>query len=249
MILVSILIPAYNEEDNIAYTIGRIQKRFALHQINYEIVVVNDNSIDKTKEIISQLSQKDPRIRLVENSPPFGIGNAIKKGLSEYQGDYVMIAMADASDSPRDMIKYIRTVTKGYDCCFGTRWCPQAKVIGYPPHKWFLNRFANWFIQILFRLSYNDITNAFKCYSRQTINGLQPLMSHHFNITVELPLKAIVRGYSYATVATNWYNRRKGKSNLKVKEMGSRYFFAILCIFFEKLLCQSDYAKKAPHVS
>lgn len=244
MSLISILIPAHNEELNLAYTIQRIQKKFNYHAVNYEIVIVNDNSTDKTPEMVLAWNQKDPRIRLVNNVPPFGIGNAIKRGLAEYKGDYVIIAMADASDSPQNMLQYVHTAQQGYDCCFGTRWAPKAKVIGYPSHKWLINRMANWFIQILFQIPYNDTTNAFKCYSRQAINGLQPLMSHHFNITVELPLKAITRGYSYATIPTNWYNRRKGRSNLKIKEMGSRYFFVILCIFLEKLLCKTDYAKK-----
>ena len=243
MSLVSVLIPAYNEAQNIAYTIKRIQKVFRSHRIQYEILIVNDNSTDKTREVVLEIGRSDPGVRLVDNGVPCGIGNAIKKGLSEFKGDYVITAMADASDSPRDMVRYIHAMEQGHDCCFGTRWHKRARVIGYPHHKWFMNRFANWIIQMMFQLSYNDVTNAFKCYSRQTINGLQPIMSHHFNITVELPLKAIVRGYSYAVVPTNWYNRRHGKSNLRIKEMGSRYFFVIFCVLFEKILCNKDYQK------
>ena len=73
-----------------------------------------------------------------------------------------------------------------------------------------------------------------------------PLLSKHFNLTVELPLKAIVRGYTYAVVPINWYNRTTGVSKLKIKEMGSRYLFIVLYVWLEKLLSRGDYVKKDP---
>ena len=246
MSLTSILIPARNEEKNLPFTIGRIQKKLNPKGINYEILIVNDNSTDGTKKIVEELARTNPRIRMVDNPPPSGIGNAIKKGLNEFKGDHVIICMADASDSPQDMLEYIKALNEGFDCCFGSRWHKRARVIAYPKHKLFLNRLANLFIQVLFGLAYNDTTNAFKCYSRKTVQGLMPIWSHHFNITVELPLKAIARGYIFKIVPTNWYNRRKGSSSLKIQEMGSRYLYVVLCILFEKLLCQADYAKKEP---
>ena len=245
MDLVSILIPARNEEVCIAATVQGIKAELDTHHIPFEIIIVNDNSQDQTKSIIEELNRQDPRIRLLDNPPPCGIGNAIKTGLNDFKGDCVVITMADASDSPADMTRYIRVMEQGLDCCFGTRWTKDARVTGYPLHKLLLNRGGNWLIKIMFGIAYNDVTNAFKCYSRQTIAGLKPIMSHHFNITVELPLKAIVRGYSYSVIPTNWHNRRKGFSNLKIQEMGSRYFFVILCILLEKLLCRSDYQKKS----
>ncbi len=97
-----------------------------------------------------------------------------------------------------------------------------SKVTDYPLHKLALNRLANWFIRVLFHIPYNDITNAFKCYRREVIEHVQPLLSPHFNLTVEMPLKAIVRGFSFAVVPISWTNRQTGISKLKIKEMGSR---------------------------
>jgi dolichol-phosphate mannosyltransferase len=116
-----------------------------------------------------------------------------------------------------------------------------AKVVDYPWFKLVLNRGANAFIALLFGVRYYDMTNAFKCYRREVIEGVRPILSHHFNITVELPLKAIVRGYSWTVIPTSWYNRKGGVSKFKIKEMGSRYLFIVLYAMIEKLLSRGDY--------
>lgn len=242
----SIIIPARNEAENLPLTLKKIGQAFQDKERDYEILVINDGSEDNTAQIVKDLIAKDGRIQLLNNPPPYGFGSAIKKGLDSYQGDYVMIVMADLSDDPKDMIKYVRQMDKGYDCCFGSRWGKGAKVKDYPAFKLILNRIINAGIGLLFGIRYTDVTNAFKCYSRDTIEGIKPVLSKHFNITVELPLKAIVRGYSYKVVKTNWRGRKKGLSKLKIQEMGSRYTFIIMYVLLEKLLCGSDYKKIKP---
>lgn len=244
MSLASVIIPAKNEENNIAKTITAIRDEFGREKINFEIVVVNDHSTDGTRRVVEEMGRQDQRIRAVDNDAAFGIGYAIRKGFEVYKGDLAIIAMADSSDDPKDMVKFVRAIEEGFDCCFGNRWCREAVILNYPKHKLAINRFVNFGMSVLFGVPYRDITNAFKCYSRQTINGIKPVLSRHFNITVELPLKAIVRKYKYKVVPTNWYNRRIGKSNLKLKEMGSRYFFIMMYVLMEKFLCGQDYHKK-----
>jgi dolichol-phosphate mannosyltransferase len=243
MSLVSVIIPCKNEEKNIESTVSGIQKAFEANSIYYEIIVINDGSRDQTEEIVLGLHKKNPHIKLIRNLPPNGFGFAIRKGLKEFTGDYVIIAMADASDDPQDMVRYVQKMQSGIDCCFGQRWRKGARVEGYPVVKLIFNRIFNWMIRILFNVKYTDMTNAFKCYSRETIDGIKPILSRHFNITVELPLKAIVRGYRYSVISTNWYNKRKGASSFVLKEMGSRYFFIIFYILCEKWLCGADYKK------
>jgi dolichol-phosphate mannosyltransferase len=135
------------------------------------------------------------------------------------------------------------------DCVFGTRFSKESKVVGYPLLKLVLNRIANSFIRLLFGLRYNDMTNAFKLYRRHVIQGLQPILSHHYNLTVELPLKAIVRGYSYSVVPNSWTDRKQGVSKLKIKEMGSRYVFIILYCFIERWLSKGDYHRRVQQLS
>ena len=107
-----------------------------------------------------------------------------------------------------------------------------------------MNRIFNTIIQVSVGIRYNDATNAFKMYRKNTINGLKPFLAPHFNLTIELPLKAIIRGYSYGVLPNSWRNRKAGKSNLKIKEMGSRYFFILLYILIEKFFSRNDFVKK-----
>jgi dolichol-phosphate mannosyltransferase len=244
----SVVIPAHNEEESIEPTVRAISNRLSEEAIDHEIVVVNDNSQDRTEAILIQLHAEDPRIRVVNNTPPHGFGFAVRRGLACMEGDAVVIVMADASDDPQDIVAYFRKLEEGYDCVFGSRFTRGSKVVNYPVHKLILNRLANFFIRALFGLRYNDITNAFKCYRTEVIQGVQPLLSHHFNLTVEIPLKAIVRGYSYTTVPIRWYGRVTGISKLKIKEMGSRYLFIVLYVWLEKWLSRGDYHRRRyPH--
>ncbi|MEN9567042.1 MAG: hypothetical protein RLZZ69_2238, partial [Cyanobacteriota bacterium] len=148
------------------------------------------------------------------------------------------------SDSPDDLVRYYFKLQEGYECVFGSRFVKGGRVIDYPVHKLTINRLANLFLKILFGLDYNDTTNAFKAYRRNVVEGIFPLISHHFNLTVEMPLKAIIRGYSYTTIPISWQNRQTGVSKLKIKEMGSRYLFIALYLFLEKMLSRGDYVRR-----
>jgi dolichol-phosphate mannosyltransferase len=238
------VIPAHNEEGCIAETCNAIATRFAQEQIgDYEILVVNDNSRDRTEEILNELSARNPHIRYVNNAPPNGFGFAVRKGLQEFRGECACVVMGDLSDHPNDIVTYYREMKTGAECVFGSRFIKGSKIIDYPRHKMVLNRLANSFIKVLFHLDHNDITNAFKCYRRDVIEGIQPLLSPHFNLTVEMPLKAIVRGYRFVTVPISWTNRKAGESKLKIKEMGSRYLFIVLYCWLEKRLSRGDYRR------
>lgn len=239
--LFSVVIPAYNEALNLKNTLPPLINALDEANIHHEIVVVNDNSTDNTLTILSELKTTYPSIRVVTNSPPNGFGLAVRCGLQAFLGDAVIIVMADGSDSPQDVVAFYQKLQEGYDCVFGSRFISGGKTVDYPVHKMILNRLANTFIRALFQIRYNDTTNAFKCYRRHVIAGLNPLLAHHFNLTVELPLKAIIRGYRYAVVPNAWYNRKEGVSKLKITEMGSRYLFIVLYCLIEKLFSRGDY--------
>ena len=221
--------------------VPRVDTALEEADVSHEILIVEDHSDDGTLALVEELSATDEAVRWVKNQRSSGFGYAVQTGLDHYQGDAVCIVMADASDEPRDILTYYRALEDGYECVFGSRWLPASQVKDYPRHKLLLNRLANTAIRLLFRVPYNDTTNAFKCYRREVIEGIRPLLSRHFNLTVELPLKAITRGYSYSVPPINWYNRTWGVSNLKIKEMGSRYLFIILYVWLERLLSQGDY--------
>ena len=241
--LFSVVIPAYNEEGCIAKTIESLSQTLTEADIPYEILVVNDNSRDRTEAILQEICTYGDRVRYLNNYYPNGFGFAVRCGIENFAGDAVAVVMADSSDSPEDLVRYYHKLQEGYECVFGSRFIKGGRIIDYPSHKLTINRLANLFIKVLFGIKYNDTTNAFKAYRREVIEGIFPLISHHFNLTVEMPLKAIVRGYSYATLPISWRNRQTGVSKLKIKEMGSRYLFIVLYAFIEKTLSRGDYVR------
>ncbi len=240
----SVVVPAHNEAACIAGTVAALVDTLEREAIDYEILVVDDASTDGTGDVVAQIASDNPRVRVARshNSPGFGL--AVRAGLDLYTGDAVTIVMADGSDSPEDVVHYYRMLEYGFDCVFGSRFVGGSAVYGYPRLKLAVNRLANLVVRLLFRHGYNDTTNAFKAYRRSVIDGVQPLLSHHFNLTVELPLKAIVRGYTYAIVPITWTNRTTGMSKLIMKEMGSRYLFVVLYVFLEHHLSRGDYRRR-----
>lgn len=240
----SVVIPAHNEEGSITETVTSFHEKLKKEKIPHEILVINDNSKDTTEAILIGLEKKIPELRHINNVPPNGFGFAVRCGLENFTGDCVAVVMADMSDRPQDLVAYYRKMIKeNLDAVFGSRFMKGGKTIDYPKTKMFMNRLTNNIIRVLFGIRYNDTTNAFKLYKRETMEGLKPFLSHHFNLTVELPLKAIVRGYSYGIVPNYWTNRKTGEAKLKLKEMGSRYFYIILYCLIEKWLSRGDYKK------
>ncbi len=241
----SIVLPAYNEEGSIEETLRTLYAKLQEEQIDHEIVVINDNSKDNTLGLLTTIQQTIPSLVVHTNHGPNGFGYAIRYGLERFQGDCVAIMMSDLSDDPADLVAFYRKmVAENLDCVFGSRFIRGGATYDYPKHKYLINRFANTLIRLLLGMSYNDSTNAFKLYKKSTILGLKPFLSAHFNLTIELPLKAIIRGYSYGVLPNSWRNRKAGESNLKIKEMGSRYLFILLYVIIEKYLSRNDYLKR-----
>jgi dolichol-phosphate mannosyltransferase len=240
----SVVIPAHDEVQSIGETVRQTAEELARAGIDYEILVVDDASGDGTADRVREIAEGDPGVRCVRSHLRPGFGHAVRAGLDLYTGDAVAIMMGDLSDSPKDLVLYYHVLEQGYDCAFGTRFGNGGSTQGYPRVKLVLNRIVNAGIRLLFQHGYNDTTNAFKAYRRYVIDQLQPLLSNHFNLTVELPLKAVVRGFSYAVVPVSWTNRRYGVSQLKLQEMGSRYLFIVLYVWLEAHLTRGDYKRR-----
>jgi len=240
----SLVIPTRNEAPQIASTItGLCETLDGAGISNYEVLVVDDGSTDDTTNIVDGLATADGRIRVERNPGPHGFGRAVRVGLDRFTGDAVVITMADASDDPGDVVEYYRILRDRAECAFGSRWIRGARRSGYPGLKLGINRVVNTLIRLMFGLRYNDVTNAFKGYRRCVVDGCRPFVSPHFNLTIEIPLKAITRGYTYEVLPIGWRKRAAGTSSLLLKEQGSRYLFVLLNVWFEWLLVRHDYRR------
>ena len=244
---VSVVIPAHNEAGSIGATVEAVAGALRDAGRDYEVLVVDDASTDGTGAIIDAMALQDPRIRVLRSHYANGFGFAVRAGLESFKGDAVAVVMGDLSDHPRDLVRYFELIEEGYDCAFGSRFIRGSEVHDYPRFKLVVNRIVNLGIQLLFGHGYDDTTNAFKAYRREVIENVQPLVSNHFNLTVELPLKAIIRGHSYAVVPISWTNRKSGESKLGLREMGSRYAFIVLLAFLEHHLTRGDYRRAGYH--
>jgi dolichol-phosphate mannosyltransferase len=242
--LFSVIMPARDEAESLPSTLRDLYSEFTREGVPHEIVVVDDGSSDATWPVLQALSLEIPTLAPVQNTGANGFGRAIICGLGQMKGDAAVIMMADASDLPSDAVKYWSLLCEGHECVFGSRFLRKGDVHDYPGVKLFVNRLANLFIRVLFHIPLNDTTNAFKAYRKTVIDGCRPLMAPHFNLTVELPLKAIVRGYSWTVIPISWKNRKHGVAKLKIKEMGSRYFFICMYVWLEKYFSRGDYRRR-----
>jgi dolichol-phosphate mannosyltransferase len=240
------VIPARDEEGRVSATVEHLYVELRLHGIEHEIVVVDDGSTDGTWATLQRAVLRVPTLRPVQNTGEHGFGRAVSYGLSQALGDAMVVMMADESDDCRDVVRYWEALNEGWDAVFGSRFVRGGGVVDYPQHKLILNRLANLFLRVIFHVPFNDFTNAFKAYRRNAIEGCQPFLSPHFNLTIEMPLKTIVRGYSWTVIPVTWRNRRSGVSKLKIREMGSRYLFIALYCWLEKYFARGDYIRQLP---
>jgi dolichol-phosphate mannosyltransferase len=241
--LLSVVMPARDEEGCIRGTIEHLHLELKIAGVPHEIVAVDDGSSDSTWPILLELKQSISELRPVQNNGDHGFGRALIYGINNSTGDALVIVMADASDDPRDVVMYWRELNAGYHAVFGSRFIKGGGIVDYPLFKRVMNRLANSFLQLMFHHGLNDTTNAFKAYRRIAIDGCRPFLAAHFNLTVELPLKTIIRGYSWSIVPITWRNRKTGESKLKIKEMGSRYLFIALYCWLEKSFSRGDYRR------
>jgi len=232
----SILMPAHNEEEALEKTFTGLIEELNKHKIAYELIIIDDNSTDKTSGIVDHLSRQYTGVKAVHRKSESGFGKALRAGIEHISGDVVVIMMADSSDDPGDVVKYFRKIEEGYDCVFGSRFIAGGKVYDYPTLKLIINRLANTFIRILFFIKDNDITNAFKAYRTEVIRAISPIESDHFNITVELPLKAIIMGFKRTVVPISWYGRKSGVSKLKLSESMKNYLQTVMRIWINNVL-------------
>jgi dolichol-phosphate mannosyltransferase len=225
--LVSIVIPAYNEGETLAATVQDLVRALRGSGIQAEIVIVNDGSTDNTPDVITELQQSHTEVRGVLNAPMHGYGYAVRKGLESSIGDTVAIVMADGSDSPSDLLRYLDLIGSGHDCAFGSRFSGASRIENYPWMKKIVNRVGNFILAKLVRSDYDDFTNGFKAYKREIIDRMKPLRSGQFNLTVEMSMKAVLSGARFAVTANDWRQRDAGTSSFNVVRQSILYLITI----------------------
>jgi dolichol-phosphate mannosyltransferase len=232
--MLSIIIPARNEVDNLKDILDNFSTK--LVNINFEVLIINDYSEDGTLDVARKLFDQSDNFKVYDNKKK-GLGGVINLGIEKANGSKISIMMADMSDHIDDLKNYNELMDQNnLDAIFGSRFINGSKIKNYPFQKMILNRLFNLFVKIIFWNRYNDYTNAFKIYKKDTLKNIMPLVSESFNIFLEIPLKIISRNYSYKIIPISWTGRKKGKAKFKIKELHSKYLFTLIYCFIEKSL-------------
>lgn len=217
----SVIIPARNEERSIGKAVLKVKSTLDKAVVpDFEIIAVDDCSTDGTGRILDRLGGK--RVRIIHREETPGFGRALRSGFSAAKGKYVVSFMGDLSDDPKDLVNMLEKARSGYDVVIGSRFIEGSKITGYPKAKLVANRLFNHLLALLLWVPYLDLTNAFKMY-RADLVGKMRLESEDFDITVEMPIKALKMGARFAEVPVNWYGRKSGSPKWKLARAGYIY--------------------------
>ena len=238
----SIVIPAYNEEKNIGPCLETIRAVVGdKHRIPYELVVVDDCSRDGTADKIRQAMQSDANIRIVQcRMSPGGFGRAVRAGWKRPPATPWSFACRTCPTIPKTSSPIIANWKRATTASSARDSSPEARSSPIPRVKLIVNRIVNRMIQLLFWTRFNDLTNAFKAYRMDVVRDCGPYRASHFNITIEMSLNALIRGYNIAQIPIRWYGREWGSSNLRLGQMGRKYLCTMLMLFFQRLLIADD---------
>lgn len=229
---VSIIIPAYREEEHIANTITEIIVRLRQKQFSFEVLVVLDSLPgDRTSLIIHELCEKFAELRMIERVGKRGVGDAVRTGIRAAKGSILVPVMGDHSESSDDLVKLVRAVAQGHDMAIGDRF-KHGKPYGYPFLKYTANRCCNFLIKLMFSVPSFDTTNAFKAYNAPVLKQLE-ISSKGFEVFAEIPLKVFLRvpEANIASISVQHFVRKKSEAKLSLLKEGPRYIRVISSLF------------------
>ena len=229
MSVLNIIIPAYNEEKNIEEAIRAVESIDSL-LINKEmrVIVVNDNSIDKTRAIVEQLSGDFSNITLVNRTTERGLGNAIKSGFQAIKGGSVVVVMADLADDVKDIPRMAQLIDEGYDFVCGSRYIKGGHASHHVRLKGGLSKLMGFCFKLLTGIPTWDSTNAFKMYRSEILTKVGTLKSQNYTSGMEILIKAYVNQYKVTEIPTVWHDRNNGVSHFKILKVAPEYIYWFL---------------------
>lgn len=229
---VSVVIPCHNEEMNIKPLITRLKELYG--DYIHEIVPVDDNSQDRTSEVIRQLAEEDPSIKPLFRSPPNGVGRAIADGYRVVTGEYVLSMDCDFQHLLPEVRDLFDAAAEGYDVVVGSRFSRHSVLLNYPLQKIIANRGFHALAQILFQRHFRDLTNNLKLMRREVVEKLQ-LTQPGFAVNAETGLQPLLMGYSVKEVPISWINRTPdmGVSSFRLVKVGGGYWQVLLQLWLK----------------
>jgi glycosyltransferase involved in cell wall biosynthesis len=219
---ISVVIPAHNEENNIPRIVPALLNE--LDKYIYEIIIVDDASSDRTREVGERLMRKYKKLRMINRVPPCGVGRALRDGYRavDKKSEWVLSMDCDFLENIGEIKRLIEKAGEGYDGVIGSRYIEQGRLVNYPVLKKISNRTYHFFVRALLGIRQKDLTNNFKLYRREIFESI-PLSANDFSINAETGIYPILYGYRIAEAPVSWVQRYFDKSDFKVFRLAPSY--------------------------
>lgn len=221
----SIIVPTYNEAENIRgliYAIGDVCER---NKLSYNIVIVDDNSPDFTSNLVKEVMQENKNVRLVEREGKLGLGTAYIKGikysLDNLHPDLIMTMDADFSHNPKDIPDFVKKIKEGYDVVLGSRYTSGGGIGNWGIHRTIISRGANYLAKVLLGLTTKDNTTGYRLYKREVLEriDLNSIKSNGYSFLMEMVFWCQYHDFKIAEIPIFFDIRRHGASKISKKEI------------------------------
>jgi glycosyltransferase involved in cell wall biosynthesis len=215
----SIIIPMFNEAENVEATFGQVEQALASFQGTYEIIAVNDGSLDNTLEILERVASQKRRVKVVSYSKNFGRGMALRTGFKESKGAIVVSIDADLSYDPRYIMDFVKTLRTEQDIDFvlASPYMPGGSAQNVPLLRLWISKLGNKILRFAMPNRIYTSTGIFRAYRRKVLDSLE-LESDGKEIHLEILSKAIALGFRVKEIPVVLANRKKGRSKFKFRK-------------------------------
>ena len=223
----SVVVPCHNEESNIPKLVNSLIRHYG--DYIHEIVIVNDNSTDRTAQVTQEISSGEPRVKLINRRPPNGVGHALRDGYEAATGKYILTMDSDFVQILPELRDLFDAVAEGYDGAIGSRFSHESMLINYPFLKTVCNRAFHLLANLLLPLRFRDLSNNLKLYRAEILKNLS-IEQSDFAANAETGLKPLLAGYNIKEVSISWINRTTGmgQSTFRVVKVAPHYFLTLL---------------------
>jgi dolichol-phosphate mannosyltransferase len=224
---VSVVVPCQNEEANIEHLVGTLLGFYG--DYIHEIIIVDDNSADRTVAVAAALARAEPRVKLVKRGPPPGVGRALRDGYAAATGEYILTIDCDFVNIATEFKGLFDAVAAGCDGAIGSRFSAESALVHYPFFKIVCNRGYHLLLNLLLDKRVRDVSNNLKLYRAEILKGLK-IEEDHFAANVETGLKPLLLGYHIQEVPISWINRTAdmGQSSFRLLRVGPDYLRVLL---------------------
>ena len=219
----AVIVPTYNEKENITILINQLTEVFKQNKINGHIVVVDDNSPDGTGEIVKKI--KNPIVNLVSREKRLGLGTAyiagMKYSIQNLNANLIMTMDSDFSHNPKYIPNFIKKINKGYDVVFGSRYVKGGGTYKWGIHRKIISKSANILAKLVLNLKTNDNTTGFRCYKKKVLEtiDLDKIFSNGYSFLVEISFLCKKQNFKIGEIPILFVDRKYGETKISRKEI------------------------------